>query len=448
MREGWLERMRMFADRHDAGKRLGRRLRTDLGTRAGRQDVIVIGLPRGGVIVAGEVATQLGAPLDIVVVRKLAAPTRPELAIGAIGEGGVRVLNNGLAREIGMTGADVRSVEMRERLELERRAHRFRGDRPRTPLGGKTVVVVDDGIATGATARAGCAIARAEGAARVILAVPVAPAGWVDRFRELADDFVALEAPASFGAIGEFYDDFGQTTDDEVIACLAEHRPADLGLDEAVVIDLGAVRLHGHLTVPVGSEGIVVFAHGSGSSRHSPRNVFVAGELEKAGLATLLFDLLTGAEESDRRNVFDIPLLAERLVAVTNWLEGHPRTGGMRVGYFGASTGAAAALSAAADVRTSVDAVVSRGGRPDLAGPRLHLVEAPTLFIVGGNDREVLELNQRAAAMMHCPTRIWVVPEATHLFAEPGALEAVAELAGAWFVDHLVETDRAGTSQP
>jgi putative phosphoribosyl transferase len=434
----------MFADRHEAGRVLGRRLRKDLGARPGRDDLVVIGLPRGGVLVAAGVADELGAPLDVVIVRKLGALSRPELAIGAIGEGGVRVLNNGLARSIGMSDAEVRSVEMRERLELERRAHRFRGDRPRIPLEGKTVVIVDDGIATGATARAGCAIARAEGAARVILAVPVAPSGWSDRLADAADDHVALETPISFRAIGEFYEDFGQTTDEEVAACLARVRSAETAVDEDVEIDLGPVQLHGHLAMPPGSGGIVVFAHGSGSSRHSPRNVFVASELRKAGLATLLFDLLTPAEEADRRNVFDIGLLSERLVGVTTWLGRRPEAAGARIGYFGASTGAAAALWAAADPRVSVDAVVSRGGRPDLAGPRLQLVEAPTLLIVGGSDREVLELNRKAASMMHCEHRIWVVPGATHLFAEPGALETVADLARAWFADRLIETDRAG----
>ena len=437
----------MFADRHDAGRRLGRRLRKDLGAEPGRDDVIVIGLTRGGVIVAEEVAEELGAPLDVCLVRELGAPTHPDLAIGAIGEGGVRVLNNGFARSLGMTEADMRGVEMRERLELERSAHRFRGDRPRASLEGKTVVIVDDGIATGATARVGCAIARAEGAARVILAVPAALGAWGDRFRGAVDDLVVLETKSS-ATIGEFYDDYGQVSDEAVVACLARVCSVDLGVDEDVVIDLGAVQLHGHLAVPAQAEGIVVFAHGSGSSRHSPRNLFVANVLKSAGLSTLLFDLLTGGEESNRRNVFDIALLAERLVAVTRWLDAHPQTAGMRVGYFGASTGAAAALWAAADERTSVQAVVSRGGRPDLAGPRLGHVDAPTLLIVGGNDREVLELNRRAASLMHCQTRTWVVPGATHLFAEPGALETVADLARAWFVDHLVEADRAATPRP
>ena len=167
----------------------------------------------------------------------------------------------------------------------------------------------------------------------------------------------------------------------------------------------------------------------------------VAAELRKVGLATLLFDLLTFGEESDRRNVFDIELLAERLVGATKWLGVQPRVSGSRIGYFGASTGAAAALVAAADPSVDISAVVSRGGRPDLAGPKLHLVRAPTLLIVGGEDHSVLELNRQAAAMMECPNRLWVVPGATHLFAEPGALQSVAELARAWFADHLSGVD-------
>ena len=170
-------------------------------------------------------------------------------------------------------------------------------------------------------------------------------------------------------------------------------------------------------------------------------NERTATRLRKAGLATLLFDLLTFGEESDRRNVFDIELLAGRLVGATKWLGVQPRVSGSRIGYFGASTGAAAALVAAADPSVDISAVVSRGGRPDLAGPKLHLVRAPTLLIVGGEDHSVLELNRQAAAMMECPNRLWVVPGATHLFAEPGALQSVAELARAWFADHLSGVD-------
>jgi putative phosphoribosyl transferase len=181
-----------------------------------------------------------------------------------------------------------------------------------------------------------------------------------------------------------------------------------------------------------------MFAHGSGSSRHSPRNRYVAAMLNEARLATLLFDLLTPGEERDRANVFDIDLLARRLVDVTAWLRKEPELDGLPVGYFGASTGAAAALVAAAEPGAEVAAVVSRGGRPDLAGRRLEHVHAPTLLIVGGRDDIVLALNQQAQALLAAPdTRLAVVSGATHLFEEPGALPAVADLARGWFVEHF-----------
>jgi putative phosphoribosyl transferase len=182
---------------------------------------------------------------------------------------------------------------------------------------------------------------------------------------------------------------------------------------------------------------VVVFAHGSGSSRHSRRNRSVASALNSDGLATLLFDLLTPQEEQDRANVFDIPLLAGRLVGATGWLEAQPQVQSLPVGYFGASTGAAAALGAAADLGERIGAVVSRGGRPDLAMARLAEVTAPTLLIVGGRDSSVLELNRQAQALIKCENRLEIVPGATHLFEEPGALELVAELARRWFAEHL-----------
>lgn len=206
----------MFADRVDAGRRLAERL----SQWQGRPDVVVVGLPRGGVPVAAEVGTALGAPVDVIVVRKLGVPGQPELGMGAIGEDGVRVLNADLLREAHITADQVRRVEDRERAELERRAHAFRRDRGRVPLNGRTVIVVDDGIATGSTARAACDVAKAEGAARVVLAVPVAPRGWEARLAGAADELVAVATPEPFYAIGLFYDDFTQTTDAEVVAAL------------------------------------------------------------------------------------------------------------------------------------------------------------------------------------------------------------------------------------
>ncbi|MFO1295000.1 MAG: dienelactone hydrolase family protein [Rubrivivax sp.] len=200
---------------------------------------------------------------------------------------------------------------------------------------------------------------------------------------------------------------------------------------------VGDTDLDGELTLAAGAQAVVVFAHGSGSSRRSPRNRFVAGVLHDHGLATLLFDLLDDAEAADRRNVFDIELLGARVVSAVDWLARRDDTAALRIGLFGASTGAAAALRAAAERPGRVGAVVSRGGRPDLAGASLAAVDAPTLLIVGGADPEVLQLNRLAMRAMRCSKRLEVVPGASHLFEEPGTLEAAAHLAGAWFATHL-----------
>ena len=206
-------------------------------------------------------------------------------------------------------------------------------------------------------------------------------------------------------------------------------------------IAAAGVELEADVAVPEAARGVVLFAHGSGSSRRSPRNRYVAGELQSAGLATVLVDLLTAREEQvdvrSRELRFDIRLLSVRLAALTDWVAQHERTVGLGVGLFGASTGAAAALVAAAMRPNSVQAVVSRGGRPDLAGEFLRLVRAPTLLIVGERDQTVIELNRKAMTQLAAPTRLEIVPRATHLFEEPGALEHVARLARDWFVQYL-----------
>jgi putative phosphoribosyl transferase len=208
-----------------------------------------------------------------------------------------------------------------------------------------------------------------------------------------------------------------------------------------VEIAVGDVRLEGDLYVPEEAKGVVLFAHGSGSGRHSPRNQFVAGELNAGGLATFLMDLLTRYEEEQDRYTghlrFDIGLLADRLVGATEWLIHQKHLRDMKVGYFGASTGGGAALVAAAKCRRRVSAVVSRGGRPDLAGEALPQVVAPTLLIVGGNDKPVIEMNRQAMRQMQCEHKLEIVPGATHLFEEPGTLQQVAALAREWFQKHL-----------
>ncbi|MFE3492090.1 phosphoribosyltransferase family protein [Streptomyces sp. NPDC059175] len=424
----------LFDDRVDAGRRLAEALR-----HLGEADPVVLGLPRGGVPVAFEVARALRAPLDVIVVRKLGVPYHRELGFGAIGEGGVRIINDEIVRRGRVSDKDVAAVERAEAAELVRQAERFRANRPRVDVTGRTVILVDDGIATGSTAAAACEVVREQGAARVVLAAPVAPPDAVTWLSTEADEVVCLSTPRAFSAVGEWYRDFSQTPDEDVVALLAQAaapvaEPPDIDAVEEVEVEAGGVRLAGEFSVPAGAGAVVMFAHGSGSSRHSPRNRSVAAALNRAGLGTLLFDLLTESEAADRANVFDIEVLAARLAGATHWMRTRVA---VPIGYFGASTGAAAALWAAATPGTDVGAVVSRGGRPDLAGPRLPGVRAPTLLVVGGRDTTVLDLNRQALAALRCESRLVVVPGATHLFEEPGALDEVAELARDWFTVHL-----------
>lgn len=422
-----------FIDRADAGRRLATRLR-----HLRSADPVVLGLPRGGVPVAYEVALALHAPLDIAVVRKLGVPFHRELGFGAIGEGGARVVSEDIVRMTHVGRDDLERVERQEEAELARQAHRFRAGRHRVGLAGRTVIVVDDGVATGATALAACQVVRSQGAARVVVAVPVAAPDALEILRFEADEVVCPNAPRFFCAVGEWYGDFSQTADEEVSALLARAAArAPRTVETAYEAD--GVRLTGDLTVPDGAEEVVAFAHGTGSSRHSPRNRAVASVLNEAGLATLLLDLLTPEEETDRDNVFDIGLLAARLAGVTRRLRAAE---GLPVGYFGASTGAAAALCAAAEAAGAgeeIVAVVSRGGRADLAGAALGRVRAPVLLVVGGADTAVLGMNRRAQEELCCPNLLHVVPGAGHLFEEPGALDQVAHLARDWFLGHLPE---------
>lgn len=419
-----------FADRHEAGSLLAVRLRD---ARPG--GAVVVGLARGGVVVAATVAAELGLPLDAVAVRKVGHPLQPEYALGAVAPGVVYLRPDAdVPRDaVGAAAAEAGA----EAQALDRRLHEHRSP---VAVEGRACILVDDGLATGATMVAAIRWARARAASRVVVAVPVGPAETLAALEREADVVVAVEAPRTIFAVSEWYAEFGEVSEAEVAALLARApRPAS----RALTIVADGVELEGDLTLPDAARGTVVFAHGSGSSRRSPRNRAVAERLNADSLGTLLFDLLTPAEGGNRAAVFDIELLAARLVAGTRWLRSQPATSALPVGYFGASTGAAAALWAAA-ADPSVRAVVSRGGRPDLAGGRLAGVRAPTLLVVGGRDEVVLDLNRRAAAALRCPTELVVIPGATHLFEEAGALEHVGDLAAGWFRRHLGERQPPG----
>jgi len=447
----------IFRDRIDAGRQLAKQL----GAYANSEDAVVLGIPRGGVPVAFEIADTLHLPLDIFLSRKLGVPGQEELAFGAIAAGDGRFLDEEIIDAAGISRAQIERITQATKVKLEERAVLYRGNRPPLHVEGRTVILVDDGIATGASIYAAIRALRQMKPRKLVVAAPVAPVSTTNWLRSVTDECVILSTPRDFYAVGQFYGRFSQVSDEEVVDLLrrAEQSlsletvaqdcpgtdPADVDQQEVSIV-AGKVRLAGTLCLPKNPKGLVLFAHGSGSSRHSPRNQYVAEALQAHGLATLLFDLLTRDEEAvDRRTAelrFNIDLLAKRLVEATRWAIGNPDTKNLTIGYFGASTGAAAALVAAARLPDLVDAVVSRGGRPDLAGGSLAEVRAATLLLVGGLDEIVIDLNRQALSRLKCRDRqLVIIPGATHLFEESGTLEEVAQSATEWFVHHLGQAE-------
>jgi putative phosphoribosyl transferase len=433
-----------FRDRVDAGRQLAELVASELGddsATSGGLGPVILGLPRGGVPVAGEVAARVGAPLDIILVRKLGVPTQPELGFGALGEDDVRVLSAEIMRAAGVTERDLAQVQAKARRELEQRIAMFRSVAPAISLEGRTAVIVDDGFATGSTAIAACRVARAHGASRVVLAVAVAPSDWTLRCGDVADQLIAVATPTEFSSVGEWYRDFSPTSDADVIAILrAARREAQTrGIEPREVhIALGNSEVVGDLLMPDHPRGVVIFAHGSGSSRRSPRNQVVAEQLYHARIASLLIDLITLDESARQVSVDRIDLLAEKMTAAVEWVSDHPQLSALKIGVCGASTGAAVALWAAAQDDSPIAAVVARGGRLDLALDVVHKVTAPTLLIVGSRDQRVMSINVEARALMNCESELAVVPGATHLFAEPGTLVEAAQAATQWYVRYLV----------
>lgn len=417
-----------FKNRVDAGQQLAAVL-SHLAT----DDVVVLGLPRGGVPVAYEVASHLHVPLDVLIVRKLGTPGQRELAFGAVGEGGVQVLNDEVVGPAGLSEQTVSRIAAEQNAEIERRHVVYRNGRPPLDLSGKTALLVDDGLATGASARAACMVAKQLGASKVVLAVPVAPTGWEKGFLDVTDERVSLFQSPDFGSVGYFYENFDPISDDTVRALLSYSLHQHL--EEEVAIAVGGHRaVNATLRAPLGATGVVVFAHGSGSGRTSPRNVHVASAMHESGLATVLADLLEEDDEEDR--TFDIGFLAERLARVVEWVQAHPVLGRLPLALYGASTGAAAALAVAAN-NHDVRCVISRGGRVDLASDLVEDLVQPLLLIVGSRDTVVLDLNRTFCARMGSRCTLQVVEGASHLFEERGALNQVARQAIEYLSGHL-----------
>jgi putative phosphoribosyl transferase len=427
-----------FRDRMDAGQQLA-----DVLSSLRGEHPLVLAIPRGGVPIGRIVADQLEGELDVVLVRKIGAPGNPEYAIGAIDENGTILLSD----EASLTGADNRYIKQEAAAQLatiRARRQSYSPNHSAIDPAGRIAVVVDDGLATGATMRAALLAVRARKPARLVCAIPVASPHSLESVSDVADDLVYLFAPENFRAVSQYYMQFPPVDDSEVMRLLKRQssQSTTSAVAEAVQIPADGLVLSGYLQVPRNAAGLVIFAHGSGSNRDSPRNRRVAQAMHERGLATLLFDLLSEDEAREASARFDIPKLAGRLEAAMQWAIRYPGTQVLPIGLFGASTGAAAALVLAARYPMAIRAVVSRGGRPDLAGHgALARVAAPTLLIVGGADRDVIPLNRSALAALPGHAELVLVPNATHLFEEPGAIERVAALAADWFRHWLLNRD-------
>ncbi len=446
----------LFDDRAAAGEAVARLL----ARWANRGDVVVLGLARGGVPVAVPIARGLGTPLEVLVARKLGVPGIEEVAFAAIAEGRRRPVRDGVASFVGIPRAVERMVLAGERRELARRLQRYRAGRPLPELRGKTCIVVDDGLSSGATLRAVAAALRSRRPGRLIAAVPVAAPAGVESVAGCFDEVVAAATPEPFGTVSDWYERFEPVSDQDVLRSLggvgapavpvaaeavagptASDQPREQPVSVVLRDDVG--RLAGDLGLPTGRpNGLVILVHGGGSSRRSYRNRYLAGRLRLAGWATLRGDLLTEPEqEADGEtgcHRFEIDLLTERLSRVVEWAQDAAVPGCPRIVLFGASTGAAAALETAAREPRRIAAVVARSGRIDLAGSRAR-VGCPCLLVVGQRDREVAAMNRDLGRTLSRATRV-VIRGAGHVFEEPRTLGRVGETVVRWLRSELGPT--------
>jgi predicted phosphoribosyltransferase/dienelactone hydrolase len=428
-----------FRDRREAGEKLAAAL---LPMKLVKP--VVLGIPRGGVPLAAEVARALSGDLAVVVARKLGAPGNPELAIGATTETGVSYVNDALARQCGADAGYLKAETRRQVREAHRREQMFNSHR-RPPVRGRTVIVVDDGVATGATAIAAVRSIRAEGAARVILAIPVGPPGMVERLGDEADEVVCLEADPGFFAVGQYYEDFRQVSDEDVSRLLASFpaaRPGEAAAERRVRIPRDGLELAGILATPPGGGPfpLVIFAHGLGSGKDSPRNVAIAKRLVEEGIATLLFDLSGHGESPPDPRDGEAAFVAD-VAAAFEWSAAQPGLDRERIGIAGSSLGATVAAMAVAAGRARPSTLVLRA--PPMDAKLFRALRVPTLVLVGSRDplRSRVERDASGGA----DVTVSVVEGAGHLFEEPGTLERALEGTVAWFRERFLRPARGRT---
>lgn len=438
------QRPMIFSDRAEAGRLLAGRLceHVDAG-------VVVLGVARGGVPVASEVARLLEAPADVVVTSRLGIPRRPEVAMGAVAEGGVRVVDEQIIDAALVSPHDLDVVERHERLHLVERVEQLRAVRAPLMLGGRTALVIDDGIVTGVSARAAARVARARGAERVVVAVPIASHRGLNAVLTEVDEVVTLQTRKELLGVGQAYLDFDPV--DDVHEWMSHRSPAHAGprRDEPdaattaalapkdIVVPVGSSHLYGRLTAPASTSHLVIMGHDSCRERFCARSRFVGGRLLSAGFATLLLDLLTRDEERYGERFLAIDRLAERLCEVRRRVA-EPFD---RVSYLGHGVAGALVLEAAAREPGSIHAVACLAGRPELT-PRLGATRSPVLFLVGQRDHAGLHRAQVAAARLKGTGAVVIVPGAGQSFREPGTLRQASEHLCHWLA-HPFESIRA-----
>ena len=416
-----------YEDRYYAGRTLAEHL-----TKFKSDDSIVLALPRGGVPVAYEVAKSLGVPLDLLLVRKIGAPHQKELAIGAIAEDGTIWRNDKICDSLHVPQGYFDDVVQNEKKNIQYQSEALRSEAPALNYEGKTVIVVDDGIATGSTMLAAVMLLKKRKVKKIVVSAPVCSSEAALLLRQHADEVICDYETDDFQAVGRYYWDFDQVENEEVKRLLRLYQVPASGTSEEVQIPIDLQQsLKAIWSVPRPARAVVIFVHGSGSSRLSPRNQKVALGLNQAGYSTLLFDLLTDEETANRKNVFDIELLSKRLKIATQWVQDHLGEDNLPLFYFGASTGAAAALTVAAQKPYELCGVISRGGRPDLASHAFASVKVPVLLLVGCLDHEVIKLNQQSMEHLE-QCELQVIKGAGHVFEEPGTLEQVQERTIEW----------------
>lgn len=432
----------LYADRHDAGRRLAALLHDRRF-----EDPLVIGIARGGMPVAAEVARALGAPLDIVIVRKIGVPWNPELAIGAVAEGELVMVDEQAAAQLHLSAQEVDAAVARALEELAAAIARLRRGRPRIGVRGRSVILVDDGLATGRQAQAAIAALRSRGALHITLALPVGAPESVQALSHSVDEALCAATPQHLRAIGDWYEDFRPTSDEEMLALLCEHAGA---ARRSALIGSAAPKASGELVVPWSApgHGVIVFAPADRAPAEADLAAHLAMALQHAGFATLT---LAGAR-SDRAQPQDarrdVQRTAQLTREATDWLRSQPESARLPIGYLGSGTAAAGALVAASRLRSAVGALVAYAPRLELTGGAIALLEAPTLLIVPEQDRELIALCHAAREAMQCESRVALAPGRSPLALAESAREPLAALIIDWFARHISETPqppRAGS---